>query len=198
MLSGNILQPIREVIFEGRLIALTKKDGGMRPIAVGYTLRRLVAKWANSHVITARSNELKPIQVWVDVSRGAEAAVHAARRFVETLEYENVLVKLDFANAFNTIRRDSTLETTAENTPELYKFILSTHSCEFKLTFGPYIILSREGSQQGDPLSGLEFFDTVHPIIAESQSKLKLGYMDDFKLGARIQVVASDIERIID
>ena len=31
---------------EGRLIALSKKDGGIRPITVGYTLRRLAAKCA--------------------------------------------------------------------------------------------------------------------------------------------------------
>ena len=69
-------------------------------------MRRLAAKCANNHVITARSNELKLIQVGVGVSGGAEGAVRAVRRFVETLEDDNVLVKLDFANAFNTIRRD--------------------------------------------------------------------------------------------
>ena len=86
-------------------------------------------------------------------------------------------------------------ETTPEKTPEL---VLAIHSWEDKLTFGPYIILSCEGSQQGDPLSRLEFCDTVHPILAESQSKMKLGYMDDFKPGGKIQAVASDIQRIIE
>ena len=66
-------------------------------------MRRLAAKCANSHVIKARSNELKPIQVGVGILGGAEAAVHAVGRFLETLEDDNVLVKLDFANAFNTI-----------------------------------------------------------------------------------------------
>ena len=107
-------------------------------------------------------------------------------------------MKLDFANAFNTIRRDTILERREKNNPELYKFVLATHFCEAKLTFGPYIILSREGSQPGNPLSGLELCDTVHPILAEYQSKLTLGYMDDFKLGGRIEAVASDVQRIID
>ena len=128
MLSGNLLQPIREVILEGHLIALKRNDCGIRPIAIGYTLRRLAAKCANSHAITARSKVLKPVKVGVSISGGAEAAVHAVRRFVETIEDDNVLVKLEFANAFNTIRRDSILETKAEKTPELYKFVLTTHS----------------------------------------------------------------------
>ena len=58
-------------------LALQKKDGGIRPIAVGYTLRRLTAKCANSFVIKRRSEELQPTQIGVDVSGGAEAVVHA-------------------------------------------------------------------------------------------------------------------------
>ena len=55
LLSGKLYTTIREIIFGGRLIALQKKDGGIRPIAVGYTLRRLGAKCANRHVIERRS-----------------------------------------------------------------------------------------------------------------------------------------------
>ena len=51
LLSGKLSTTIREVIFGGRLIALQKKDGGIRPIAVGYTLRRLAAKCANSYAL---------------------------------------------------------------------------------------------------------------------------------------------------
>ena len=38
---------VREIFFGGWLIVLEKKAGGIRPIAVGYTLRRLAAKCAN-------------------------------------------------------------------------------------------------------------------------------------------------------
>ena len=61
LLSGNLPINIREIIFGGRLIALQKKDGGIRPIAVCYTLRRLAAKCANRHVIERRSSGLNPI-----------------------------------------------------------------------------------------------------------------------------------------
>jgi hypothetical protein len=65
LLEGNLPLAARQVIFGGRLIALQKKDGGIRPIAIGYTLRRLAAKCANSFVIAKRSSELKPTQVGV-------------------------------------------------------------------------------------------------------------------------------------
>ena len=63
ILNGVLPMPVREIFFGGRLIALEKKGGGIRPIAVGYSLRRLAAKCANSHVIKRRSDELQPVQV---------------------------------------------------------------------------------------------------------------------------------------
>ena len=48
LFKGGLPLPVREIPYGGRLVALQKKDGGIRPIAVGYTLRRLAAKCANS------------------------------------------------------------------------------------------------------------------------------------------------------
>ena len=107
------------IIFGGRLIALSKKDGGIRPISVGYTLRRLAAKCANNHAIAKRSKVLQPQQLGVGVSGRAEAAVHAARRLVSNLPSDHVIVKLDFSNAFNCIRRDLILDSIATNIPEI-------------------------------------------------------------------------------
>ena len=68
LLTGNLLLPVREIIFGRRLVALQTIDGGIRQIAIGYTLRRLAAKCANNHIIERRSNELSPLQVGVDVA----------------------------------------------------------------------------------------------------------------------------------
>ena len=51
LLHGELPLPVSEIFFRGKLVALEKKDGGVRPIAVGYTLRCLAAKCANSYVI---------------------------------------------------------------------------------------------------------------------------------------------------
>ena len=50
----------------------------MRPIAVGCTLRRLVAKYAGSLVREEMGELLSPRQLGYGVKRGAEAAVHGA------------------------------------------------------------------------------------------------------------------------
>ena len=39
----------------GRFIALSKKDGGIRPISIRYTLCRLATKCANQHIIERSS-----------------------------------------------------------------------------------------------------------------------------------------------
>jgi len=163
LLSGACDNDIDAVIFGGRVTALSKKDGGIRPISVGYTLRRLAAKSANNHVIKRRSEALRPQQLGVGVPGGAEAAVHAARKLVGNLPVDHVIVKLDFSNAFNCIRRDVILDAVAAQTPEIYRLIYSAYSCEPVLLFSNHQILSREGAQQGDAVGPLKFCEAIQP-----------------------------------
>ena len=51
VLTGAIPEHIRQVFFSASLTALTKKDGGIHPIAVGYTLRHVVVKTASRSVM---------------------------------------------------------------------------------------------------------------------------------------------------
>ena len=133
------------------MVALEKKDGGVKPIAVGYTLRRLAAKCANSHVIKRRSEELQPVQVGAGVSGGAEAAVHFVRRLINHMPDDHVLVKLDFTTAFNTVRRVLILTTTADKSPEFYRFVHASLTCNPTLTFGNETIISGRGLAAGRP-----------------------------------------------
>ena len=179
------------------MIALQKKEGGIRPLTVGYTLRCLVAKCANAQVIKRRSDELHPIQVGVSVSGGAEAAIHAMRRLVTDLPDDHVVVKLDFFKCVQHHRRDTVLDTVADKMPELYRFIHASLSGSPKLSYSIYIIESANGSQQGEPLSGLEFCHAVHSTLEESASRTKLGYVDDLNLERKIFDAARDVQRII-
>ncbi|CAE7525196.1 unnamed protein product, partial [Symbiodinium sp. CCMP2456] len=63
------------------LHALPKKHGGLRPIAVGETLRRLVGKLLCSAVRVEARRHLWPLQLGVAVPNGAEAAVHVTRQW---------------------------------------------------------------------------------------------------------------------
>ena len=50
-------------------------------------------------------------QLGVGVTRGAEMAVHPLRRYVRSNDnMDKVILKLDFRNAFNSMRRDKILD----------------------------------------------------------------------------------------
>src|SRR6218665_1705448 len=80
--------------------------GGLRPIAIGYLWRRLAAKCANRRAVARLSAHFMPVQLGTAVPGGCEAAVHNTRRFIRSMRPDQVLVKLDFTNAFNSLRRD--------------------------------------------------------------------------------------------
>ena len=89
-LNGELPLPVREILSAAGSSLFTKKTGS-KANCIGYTLRRLTAKCANSHVIK-RSEELQLIQVGAGVSCGAEAAVHAVRRLVNHMPDNHVFV----------------------------------------------------------------------------------------------------------
>ena len=110
-LAGCEPSQVRPTFFGASLCALIKKGGGVGPIAVGSIFRRLVAKAAFRSLTDKAIVKLKPRQLGFGVHLGAEAAVHAARVFLENLKSGQALLKVDFSNAFNTLRRDCMLST---------------------------------------------------------------------------------------
>lgn len=74
--NGKTPAEIRPLFFGARLTAISKKGGGVHPIVVGCTLRRLVAKIASGIVLGDMSALLAPRQLGFGVKGGAESAVH--------------------------------------------------------------------------------------------------------------------------
>ena len=195
-LAGDIPTAIRPIFCGASLCALTKKDGGIRPIAVGCTLRRLVAKTASKLVQEKMTAKLAPIQLGFGVKQGTEAAAHAARRFLRDMPPGQALLKLDFVNAFNAISRDEILRTFREELPELYPFISTCYSSSSHLCFDEFLISSEEGAQQGDPLGPLLFCAAAQKLARLMKSKLNLWYMDDGSLGGEVDVLIEDLEMV--
>ena len=148
MISGGVPSSIRPFLFGGRLIALKKKDDGVRPIVVGFVIRRLASKLISRYASAKLLDKLSPVQLGVGVARGMEAAVHATRQFVSELDPDSAVVKLDFRNAFNSIRRDIILEASKEYIPEVYQYIDSSYGSASQLYFNEKIILSESEVQQ--------------------------------------------------
>jgi len=174
---------VSPVLFGGNLISLEKKSGGLRPIAVGYTLRRIAAKCANSYATSQLTDYFNPIQMGVGVPGGCEAAVHATRRYTDAMLDGHVVAKIDFSNAFNSLRRDLMLLSVASTVPGIYRFYHLAYSQPSVLRFDTRTILSEEGPHQGDPLGPLLFCVSIHPDLQRLQSELVAGFMDDLTLG---------------
>ena len=84
VLAGKTPPSIHPFFFGTNLIPLQKKDGGVRPIAVGCTLRRLAAKVASSKV----QEEMATLP-----ANGVEAAIHSARLFLNNISQLKALAK---------------------------------------------------------------------------------------------------------
>lgn len=193
ILRGQCPPEVAQILFGGNLLAIQKKSGGIRPIAVGYFWRRLASKCANVFAMGKLETYFKPYQLGVGVRGGCEAAVHACRRFLESMPDDQIVVKLDFRNAFNSLRRDAMLRAVARHVPELFAYCYSAYSGSSSLQFGSKQILSQEGIQQGDPLGPLLFCLTVHPALQTVNSPLLIGYMDDVTVGGPATSVANDL-----
>ena len=157
ILSGRVPQAIRPIVYGANLIALTKKDGGVRPIAVGEVFRRVAAKCALYVIEKDVAAITYPSQLGSGVRGGIDDAIHAARAEVEQHLAKKVMLKLDFKNAFNSMRRDHLHECILKYVPMASRFLKACYEDTSCLSFGATRMLSEEGLQQGDPLAPLLF-----------------------------------------
>ena len=140
-----MLDAVRPFFFGASLVALKKKSGGVRPITVGFTLHRLVAKIAGRMVVDDMAELLSPRQLGYGMRGGAEAAVHATRRYLMNLLSGHAQLKLDVKNAFNTVWRDEMLEAVQELAPDIYPLVHSAYSSSSPLSCGDKIIQLAKG-----------------------------------------------------
>lgn len=196
VLAGDILADARPYLFGASLVALNKSCGGVRPIAVGCTLRRLVAKCASFSVRDEMGLLLAPLQLGYGTPMGSEAAVHAARTYLHQIQPGHLLLKVDFKNAFNCIRRDKMLEAVLSEAPGIFNFVYAAYNQPSLLFFGKHILDSAEGVQQGDPLGPLLFSLTIHQLLVSLKSEFKIFYLDDGTIGGPLEDVVADFKRI--
>lgn len=156
MLLGKVPSDVCSSVHGTTLTASKRKDGSIRSIAIGRTIRRIVAKiWSNGYK-GLPGDALRPFQFGFGSKVGTEAVVHAARRFstFQTMPPQ-ALFKTDFKNAFNTLYRDRMLSAVADNIHEYLPFLSQAYEKPSWLLFGEHLMFSQCGIQQGYPLGPL-------------------------------------------
>ena len=136
--DGKIPKHLRPFFFGAKLIALIKIDGGLRPIAISNTLRRIASKCAGSNALSERQNFFGNVQVGCGTKRGAEIAAHSFRNLIEPVNNPKctLFLKLDFKNAFNSLNRETMLNHVYSNRPELYSYIHCAYGKPSYLFYG--------------------------------------------------------------
>ena len=148
--TRSITSTRTRISFAANLTALRKKDGGIRTIAVGNVFRRLASKIAAKRLIPEQRRQLPAAQLGVCVSGGCEAAAHAGRAFIQTpiVPENNVLVKLDMKNTFNTVRREHFLEVCSSREPSILRLASTAYATNSHLVIDNETILSETGANK--------------------------------------------------
>jgi hypothetical protein len=84
-LAGKLPAPIAPYITSAPVIPLYKKNGGIRPIAIGETFRRLVSKIAMASIKHKAEQFFSPTQLAFS-RNGAESIIHATNLFLQNAQ----------------------------------------------------------------------------------------------------------------
>lgn len=158
--TGGLPASLSTWLAAAPLSPLRKRNDGVRPIAVGETLRRLVGKLLMRPVRDRAAALLRPTQLRVGVPCGIGAIVHSIRH--QTAKHRDdsrvALLSLDFRNAFNLVSRHAIRRSLRSHFPELLAYFEACYMGEAPLLWSGDLRLHRvQGCQQGDPLGPLLF-----------------------------------------
>ena len=126
------------------------KNPGVRPIGVGETARRIIAKAVLSVIRGDVQNAAGALQLCAGQISGIKAAVHPVRESFQQEATEAVLL-VDASNAFNSLNRQTALHNIRRPCPSIANILVNSHREPTELFVDDDVLYSKEGTTQGDP-----------------------------------------------
>ena len=160
LLAGRVDVCVAPWLAGAPFIALPKKNGSFRPIAVGEVIRHLASRLCCLAVRPQLPDIFLPYnQVSVDIRGGLEVAVHSLHQGLSGWGSEADLccIKIDMHNAFNECNRSTFLHRLHSVLPELEAWVRWCYCCAGELCLGPHQLRSSEVSSKVTPLASLLF-----------------------------------------
>ena len=164
-----------------KLVLLPKKDGGLRPIAVGELVRRIAGKILVTRYQASIALNLQPLQAGVACAGGMERIIHAIQVWATDSASEEALIQVDLKNAFGCLDRVHMLNSIREICPVFLPYALACYSGSSLVQGGDLSAAVSSGVHQGDPLSPLFFSVSIHQAIKEASALTRASYwyLDD-------------------
>jgi hypothetical protein len=167
---GDIPPEHAPLFCAANLTPLRKAAGGVRPVAVGDILRRLVGKTLLSTGLAREQiSKLAPLQTGIGIKGATEAVAMTCQSIVDLTGPQGawVMLKVDMSNAFNCVSRKCVLQGALQYCPSVYNFLLTAYRTRAPLFSGGRVLWSEEGTHQGCPLGPLGFALGIHPILEQ-------------------------------
>ena len=190
LLSGRAHEDVRPFLAGAKLTALVKGESDIRPIAAGNVFRRIASKCVCQLSQARFRVALGKLQAGVACPAGAEIVVHSTRAVVDARwsDPDFVLLKVDFANAFNSIDRHALLMQCRESFPDLLPWVRWCYGDQPWLFHPTGNLRSCVGVQQGDPLGPFLFCLVLRVLTARVVARcpdlyLHQWYLDDGVIG---------------
>ena len=155
----EITAPMRAV----RIIAISKTDGGIRPIGIGEVIRRAITRTLAKVI----KEDVKIATGSVQCS-GLPGACEAAIKATETA-YQNgkTILIMDAQSAFNNLSRSKTLLSASAHVPDAYQLFRNFYSAQTTAFYDGKPININEGIIQGCGLSS-SFYDVGIKPLADT------------------------------
>jgi hypothetical protein len=193
-------------LMAGRLLAIDKSPG-IRPIGIGETWRRAIAKC----ILRVAGGEAKEAcgidQLCAGLESGIEGAIHAMQHMWETnkAEEEWGFLLIDAKNAFNEQNRTAMLWAVRHEWPSGARFTFNCYKHWATLVIrnndgtGTFLY-SKEGVTQGDPLSmfayGIGLLPLIRALKVQFPEMEQTWYADDAGAGGKFDAIKRHFEKL--
>ena len=164
-----------------RLTALTKPDGGVRGIATGCSLRRLVARTLAKQFMAVFESECAPFQYALSTRAGTDCVGHMLRAATDA-DPRLTILSVDGIGAYDHILRSAMLGRLLQmpGARQILPFVRLSYAQPS--TYGWFdedgqrrAVSQAEGGEQGDPLMPLLFTIGIQSALEEVARSLEPG-----------------------
>ena len=199
---GRLNADLAPFLGAANLIPLKKPDGGVRPVAVGETIRRLVGKaLLNTGPLLPQLKAMAPSQCGVGVTNACESIGMGVQSIIRALRPDGdwAILQLDITNAFNTVCRTAVLRGSSQVAPAMFPWVKFLYQTPAHLFCQGTSLLSKTGVHQGCPLGPAAFAVAIHDTVSALASEDLIWhsfYLDDGVLIAPLAKLADILPRV--